>query len=252
MSLIELQRELLQLCCGPAPSDAQLARIGDPRIFGLYRELIRNRLRGELKIALRRTYATAGAEAFDRAFTAHMDADPPRTRYFHAVVAAFVQSAAPFFRADPALPAHLGDLCEYEGALWAVSDLPDVPPESIGEFAFDRAVVLSPALRWLALGHAVHRKPVHRKPAPGAAYERGEHYYLCVHRRPDEKRAKTWELNAITYDLMTRLAQAGTTPSAAVQQLAAARAVSVDEKFLDGLCTVLADFLERGIILGAR
>ena len=60
------------------------------------------------------------------------------------------------------------------------------------EFAFDRPVVLSPALRLLALRHAVHQKP-----AADGSYARGE-VYLCVHRRPEEKKAKTWELNAVS------------------------------------------------------
>jgi len=245
MSLIDLQREAVELCCGPEPSPEQLAALGDERIWRLYRELIRNRLRGELKIALPRTLAAAGEGAFERAFEHHMRSDPPRTRFFHALVAAFVRSAAPIFRADSALPPYLGDLCVYEAALWEVSDLPDHGAEPASEFSFDKRPVLSPALRLLALRHAVHEQPTE------GGYRQGE-FYLCVHRRPDDRRAQPWSLNAVTFALMQRFATGAPTVSEAVQQVAAERAIALDSKFVDGLCTVLADFIDRGIILGAR
>lgn len=246
MSLIDLQRRAVELCCAQKAGSEQLRALGDERIWRLYRELIRNRLRGELKIALERTYAAAGADAFERAFEHHMQSDPPRTRFFHAVVSDFVRSAAPFFRSEASLPSHLGDLAEYEGALWAVSDLPDVVVGPVSEFAFDKRAVLSPALRLLALQHAVHRQA-----DESGAYERGE-VYLCLHRRPDEKKARTWELNAVSFDLMRRLQGDAKAVSDAVQQVAAARSIPVDQKFLDALCTVLANFIDRGVILGAR
>jgi hypothetical protein len=246
VSLIELQRELLQLCCGPAPTEAQLARVGDPRVFGLYRELIRNRLRGELKHALKRTHAAVGAAAFERAFERHMLLDPPRTRFFHALVSAFEKSAVPVFESDPSVPAYVGDLCRYESALWTVGDLPDVAPEVAGEFAFDKVPVLSPALRLLALRHAVHQKP-----ADDGGYAAGE-FYVCIHRRPEESKPKIWALNALAFELLRQLATASQPAASAIQQVAAARGIAMDEKFVDGLCTVLADAIERGIVLGAR
>jgi hypothetical protein len=245
MSLIDLQRDAVELCCGPEPTPAQLATLGDERIWRLYRELIRKRLRGELKLALRRTHAAAGEAAFERAFEHHLRRDPPRTRFFHAVVAEFARSAAPFFREDPALAPYLGDLCEYEAALWAVADLPDASAEPLAEFAFDKRPVLAPALRLLALRHAVF------EPRADGGYRQGE-FYLCIHRRPEDKRARPWTLNAVTFALMQRFATGAPTVSEAVQQVAAERAIALDSKFVDGLCTVLADFIDRGIILGAR
>jgi hypothetical protein len=246
MSLIDLQRAAVALCCGPEPSSEQLAAFGDERIWRLYRELIRKRLLGELVIALPRTHAAAGAEAFARVFDHHMQVDPPRTRFFHAVVGAFAQTAAPSFRADPALPPHLGDLCEYEAALWAVSDLDDRVTQPVAEFAFDRPPLLAPALRLTALRFAVHTAPESGDCEPGE-------FYLCIHRRPEEKKARTWSLNAVTFALMRRFEDApALRVDEAVQQIALERGIAVDSNFLDGLCTVLADFIERGILLGSR
>lgn len=245
MSLIDVQRTVVELCCATDVAQDRLTELGDERTWRMYRELVRKRLRGELKNALRRTHAAIGPAAFDRAFEHHMANEPPRTRFFHAVVGAFVASAAPLLRADASLPAHAADLLEYEGALWAVSDLPDDPGEPVGEFAFDARPVLSPALRLLALRHAVHARP-----DAGGGYAQGE-FFVCVHRRPDEKRGKPWLLNAITYDLLQRFARGEGTVSEVVQQVASARGIALDAKFVDGLCTVLADFLDRGILLGA-
>jgi hypothetical protein len=244
-ALVELERDVVELCFGPEPSVEQCRRLGDERIWRIYRESIRNRLRSELKVALKRTHAAAG-DAFERAFGEFLQQAPPRTRYFHAVVGCFAESACASFAHQPDAPRYLADLCAYEAALWAVSDLPDAMPAGLAQFTFDREPVLAPALALLALGHAVHAEP----DAQGA-YECGE-VYLCVHRRADEKKARTFRMNAVMFELMQRFSRGGQSVTTALQQVAAQREIAIDEPFVDGLCTVLSDFIERGIILGAR
>jgi hypothetical protein len=245
MALVDLEREVVELCFGPEPSAEQCRRLGDERIWRIYRDSIRNRLRSELKFALKRTHAAAGA-AFERAFAQFLQEAPPRTRYFHGVVGCFAESARAFFTREPGVPAYLADLCAYEAALWAVSDLPDAAPAGLDEFAFDREPVLAPALELLALGHAVHAAPdAHGNYAHGDVY-------LCVHRRAEEKKARTWSVNAVTFDLMHRFRRGGESVTTALQQVAAQRGIALDEPFIDGLCTVLSDFIERGVILGVR
>jgi hypothetical protein len=247
MSLVDLQRAAVELCCGPEPAAAQVAAVGDDeRIWRLYRELIRKRLLGELKIALPRTQAAAGAEAFASAFEHHLQFDPPRTRFFHALVGAFARSAVPRFRAEGSLAPWLADLCEYEAALWAVADLDDRAVSPAAEFAFDRPALLAPALRLLAV-----RFPVHTT-EPANGYAPGE-FYLCVHRRLDQTKARTWTLNAVSFALMRRFVAApDEIVSEAIRHVAMERGLTVDSSFIDGLCTVLANFIERGILLGSR
>ena len=244
MALIDVQRSAVELCFGDEPSAEQCDRVGDERIWRIYRDSVRNRLRSELKVAFKRTHPAAG-DAFERAFGSFLREAPPRTRFFHAVVGSFAEVAVPWFSADRDLPAFVADLCAYEAALWTVGDLPDTAPEVTREFAFDRTPVLAPALRLLALRHAVHDRPL----ADGSYPERAT--YLCVHRRPEHKKARTWTLNAVTYQLMQRLSR-GETVAAAVQGVAEQQSIALDAAFVDGLCTVLADFIERGVILGAR
>jgi hypothetical protein len=246
MALIDLQRQVVEVCLGPEPSAEQLASLGDARIWRIYRDAIRKRLHGELEVAFKRTRAAAGEAAFERAFEHFLRCDPPRARFFHAVVGCFADSAVPFLSAEPGVPARVADLCAYEAALWAVSDLPDRTPEAVAEFGFDKQPVLASALRLLCL-----RSEVLSEDASQSATEPAQHF-LCVHRRPEDKKARTHRLNAVGYDLMQRFVQGEQTVAQAVEAVATARSIAVDEPFLDGLCTMLADFIDRGVILGGR
>jgi hypothetical protein len=244
VSLIDLQRAALALCVSTeAPAEA-LATLGDERIWRLYRDLVRDRLRAEVGLSLKRTKAAAG-EAFELAFEHYLAYEPPRTRFFHGIAESFAASAVPFFRGRGDVLPHVADLARYEAALWSVADLPDPDGEPVLELAFDLRPVFTPALRLLEVEHAVHRKPL------DGAYERGR-FPLCVYRRAQDKKARTLVLNATSHDLVQRLLAGAPSVSDAVRELAQARQIVVDEKFVDGLCTVLADFLDRGILLGSR
>jgi hypothetical protein len=245
MSLWQLQRAVLELGFGPEPSAADYAALGDARVWAIYRELIRKRLRGELEYALPRTRAAAGDGNFELAFEHFLRSEPPRTRYFHAVVGSFAASAIPWLRASSHVPAHAADLCEYEAALWTVADLAERPdPPAPGEFEFERVPVMSNTLRLLHL-----RCPVHTE-AAGDELDRPGDFYLCVYRRRDAARASHFVLNEMGFALMERFIRGTETVSETIRQLASERDVVVDAAFLDGLCSMLADFLERGIILG--
>jgi hypothetical protein len=246
MALIDLQRAAVAACLGPEPSAEQLAPLGDARIWRIYRDAIRKRLRGELNVAFPRTRAAAGEQAFGHAFEHFLTSEPPRVRYFHAVAGSFAESAVLFFASQSEVPAHVPDLCAYEATLWTVADLPDQAPPGLSEFAFEARPVLAPALRLLAL-----RYPVHVEPASESWGEPGEHH-LCVHRRPEERQARTIRLNAVGYDLLQRFAGGEQTVAEAIQQVAGQRSLHVDERFLDGLCAMLADLIDRGVIVGAR
>jgi hypothetical protein len=243
----EIERAALRVCFGAEATATDLQMLGDERVWRVYREMARKRLREECQLGLKRTLAAAGEVAFERAFVAHLAEDPPRVRYFRGIVPAFARSAAPRFRADPTVPPYAADLCAWEGALWEVGDLDDrAPGPAPVEFGFDRAPVLAPALRLLHFAHAVHEAP----DASGAYAARET--YLCVHRRAEDRAPRTWTLDPVMHALMVRF-ERGTEPiAAAIQAVAQARGISVDGHFVDGLCTVLADFLERGVILGSR
>jgi hypothetical protein len=252
MSLADLQRHATKLCLGPAPSEGALAELGDARIWRLYREMVRNRLRGELRFALRRSHAAFGDALFDRLVDHVLEHAPPASRPFHGIVHDFARSAQPLVREiaarepEAAVPAFAADLIAYEAALWAVSDLDDRIEATPAELSFDAPPVLTPARRLLALQHAVNEAA-----QASGGYRAGE-IFLCVYRRPEDTTARTFVLNATMYALMLELDSGAVTLTEAVQRVARARKLQVDAAFIDGLCTVLADFSERGLLLGSK
>lgn len=254
--LLELERAATALCMGPAPSEAQLAPFGDARIWALYREMIQNRLRGELKIALRRSCAALGDAGLERLFQAWLVQAPPRSRPFHGIVEDFARFAIGFVRADVACVAWAADLIAYEAALWAVSDMDDRVPAGVQDLSFDAPPCFAPARRLVVLQHAVHDAP-----EADGSFKAGE-VCVCVYRRAEDKGSRTFVLNPTLRALMTALdggssgnaadCVAAITLTQAVQRVAQERKLRVDEKFIDGLCTVLADFSERGLLLGSK
>ena len=93
MALIDVQRAVRSVCFDAEPPTAALADLGEAKVWLIYRELARTRLLGEVRHALPRTCASAGAERIERAFRQHLDRDPPRTRFFHAIVGALRERA---------------------------------------------------------------------------------------------------------------------------------------------------------------
>lgn len=244
--LAELERAATALCMGKAPTAEALAPFGDARIWALYREMIQNRLRGELKVALKRSCEALGEAGLSRVFETWLANAPPRSRPFHGIVEDFARFAIAFVRADAALPPWTADLIALEAALWAVSDLEDRAPDGVQELSFDAPPCFTPARRLVVLQHAVHDAA-----QADGSYKAGE-VAVCVYRRGEDKNARTFVLNPTLRALMTALDGGELTLTQAVQRVAAERKLRVDEKFIDGLCTVLADFTERGLLLGSK
>jgi hypothetical protein len=243
MALIDLERAVLSICFRAVPPEKELAELGERRSWLMYREMVRERLLGEIRIALPRSRQLLGDAALLDAFTRHLERDPPRTRYFREIVLAFVNSALPNWQADPSVSRLALDMLRYEAALWEVRDLESPPATACVEFAFDRIPVVSPALRLLAVSHAVHAGDGH--------YAEGAHW-LCVHRANDADSVRTWTLTETTFELLQRWQRAEATVAQTVQQLGEQRAQRIDAAFVDALCTTLAQFIELGIVLGSR
>jgi hypothetical protein len=234
MALIDLERALVAVCFREQAPPEALAALGGEAAWLVYREMVRDRIWRELRVALPRTCALLPAAELERAFAWHLEHEPPRTRFFRELVSSFVHSAVPLWAAEPLAR----DLARYELALWEVGDLEAVPDEPVHEFAFDRVPVLSRALRCLQVNYAVH--------TPGMPA--GEHF-LCVQRAADSERPRTWTLTSSTYALLRRLMREDEPVTESVRHLAAER---VDAAYVDALCETLAQFLELGILLGSR
>lgn len=250
--LASLQRDVLRLCTETVPPEDAMSRLGDRRVWSVYRGMVRRRLLGELKTAYKRTAAALGETHFVAAFDHFMQGDPPQERFFYRVPAAFEPSASAFvselLRRDPSVPRFAEDLLHYEAARWLVSDLDDrvTDADQVGELNFDGVPVASPALRLLRLGHAVHRKPDAEGGYPEGAF------FVAVHRAADDEPVRAWTLSRVTFALLQCVSDGRPSLTAAVQEVAQAQGVAVDEAFLEALCETLATFHERRVLLGSR
>lgn len=240
MALIDLERALLAVCFRAQPPADALAALGGERAWLVYREMVRERLWRELRVALPRTCGLVPAAVFERSFEDYLEHDPPRTRFFREVVGAFVNSALPGWQ-SAALPAACRDMARYELALWEVADLDATLSEPVQDFSFERAPVLARALRLLHVQHSVHKQQV--EPAD---------QWLCVHRAADSERPRTWTLTKSTCTFLQRLAREDEPVTESVRRCAAAQGGRIDAAYVDALCTTLAQFLELGIVLGSH
>ncbi|HKU42858.1 MAG TPA: putative DNA-binding domain-containing protein [Polyangiales bacterium] len=246
MALIDVERAVLSVCFRAEPPEAALELLGERERWLLYRELTRERLWRELEVALPRTCAALGPEIMQRTFVQHLDRDPPRTRYFREIVAAFAASALGSWEGDASLPDAARDLLRYEAALWEVSDLEVGAPAGSVEFAFDRVPVVSGALRLLRLEHGVHLPP-----EQDGQCRRGE-FWLCVQRGPNDARPQTWRFNRTTFALLADFVRGDVTAAQSVQRVAEQLGAKVSERFVERLCEALAQWIDVGILLGSR
>ena len=205
--------------------------------------MVRTRLRRVCGAALPRTKKALGPEAFEAAFVSWLAEAPPSTRFFREVPAQFAAHLAP--RLEAREEGWLPDLARYELAEWTVksADDADLPPLA-PEFGFERPPVVSPALTLLEVGWTVPRKKAKRyEPTP---------LHLCIYRDPESFQAVTMELNELARDLLRAWIPGDRTMTEAVQAVAQARGTAIDARFIDGLSSLLEDFLGRGILLGSR
>ncbi|MEY4583366.1 MAG: hypothetical protein RL701_8069 [Pseudomonadota bacterium] len=242
MALVDLQRQLVALCFDAQPSAAEVATLGDARAWLVYRDMVRERIAHQLRVALPRTCALLPAPLFDAAFVWHLQHEPPRTRFFRELVGAFVASALPLWAADAQHAAC--DLARYELALWELSDVATPTAPEYRAFSFDAVPVLCPALRLLEVAYPVH--------LPDGASAAPQLYYLCLQRVSDEQRPRTFRLTKSTHELLLRMAQSETTLTETLKRLAAQTGLVIDQVYLDALCETLAQFIEDGLLLGSR
>ncbi|MEM9067638.1 MAG: putative DNA-binding domain-containing protein [Myxococcota bacterium] len=241
MSLADLERRAVEVCFARAPTDSDFEALGDAARWRIYRTMVRARLKRVCESALPRSVNALGADPFDALFVAWLDEAPPRERFFRAVPAEFLAHSLPKLQDGPPW---LADLARFEIATWKVKYADDAGAPATTEIAFDKAPVLTPALALLDVGWAVHKKRKEHDYAEGPQH-------LCIYRNAKHQ-AVTMELNPLARDLVTSWRFGDTTLTERVQAVAQARETRIDERFIESLSAMLADFLERGIVLGSR
>lgn len=250
MPVSDTERAFVALCCeptSPTPDSQGFRDLGaeHAKIWGIYRNMVRHRFLDETKHGLRRTLKAVGDDAFDAMFIRFMAESPPRSRFFYGVVPEFAQFAAPLWQQDSSVPPWTADLARFDATRYSVADMPARRDRPVVEFDFDRVPVLHDAVRLLSVEHAVHRDA-----AADGGYVR-QRSELCIYRGKDERTVGSYVLSGFNADCM-RAWQTGATVSESVRIVSQARTIQPDGKLVDALCTVLADFIERGVVLGSQ
>ena len=240
--LADRARTIHRVCFDSEPSRTDLESLGSPENWLVYRDLVRNRLVGVVEAALPRTKEASGEPFWRRTVTDWLSSGGPRTRYFRRVPSEFSEFALPLWRSGER--GWLVDLARYEIALWTARHAPP-DPEPGAEFQFDRRPVVGASVQVLRLSH-----PVHRSTAPTQG-DVTEPTILCIYRN-DQHRAESQTLNPLAADLVECWLRAEETVAESVQRTAAAHGATIGPAFVEKLSALVADFLERGILIGGR
>ncbi len=240
--LAEQARAMRRVCFGVEPSESDLALLGSRERWLIYRDLVRNRLRIVVDAAFGRTRQAVGDEAFSKMFDEWLATGGPKTRYLRHVPRELADFAIPFWEAASA--PQVSDLARYEISTW---DVRHAPPDraDVGDFDFDRKPVLGAAVEILRLDHRVHEPP--------AAQEEysPERVTLCVYRN-DAHKAQSYELNDLAADLLEAWKRGDETVAESVQRTAGAHGTEIGPAFVEKLSAMIAEFIDRGIIIGGE
>ncbi len=217
---------------------------GPPERWLIYRKMVRSRLLKVIHAALPRTRRSAGDAWIEQRFDEWLRTSPPKTRFFREIPVVFHHDVGDQWSSSDIRP-WIQDLALFEVTCWSVKYLEhhDGEPK---EFSFDRPPIVNPALRVL---HVTY--PVHKKSLPESRYQPGSHH-LCVYRDRSSHEAITWTLNPMAKALLESWIPGDRSVTECVQQVSRERDTGIDQTFLEKLSEMLADFLQRGIILGSR
>lgn len=215
---------------GVDPRDADALKDTAPRL-AIYRRLVRNNVADVCSKMMPRTREKLGG-AFQASIDRFLETVGPRTHYLRDVPHEL------FTYASPSWPPAERDLAAWELAEYAVAAAPERRDRGApADLALDRPVLFDDAVRMLDLDHAVHtdgeRKKVH----------------LLVY-RDAEHAVRTLELTPLAAALTHRLIS-GEPLGASTKGACEDVAMPLTDDVLASIARLLADFAERGALLGA-
>ncbi len=230
----------------PDPADVALLERGEGSgpagRFGLYRELVRSRLRDLVATAYPRTTRALGREAMDRLAERHVSEAPLASRFFREHAESFGAWAADALARAPIGPPWSRDLLRLEAAQWPTNYRPAPRPERCVAFDLELVPIPSPTLRLLETEWNVHRSG-DEEPTRGT-------FRLAVYRRPDHRVETRW-MEPIWASLLADMARAERPAIDSVRVVLAAEGRAADGAFVDELTTFLALLVDNGALLGS-
>jgi hypothetical protein len=221
-----------------------------PRRLGLYRRLVRANLltcTGRMMPRTRARLNDLAEGAFDASFDAFLAERAPTTHYLRDVPAEFLEWVAPRWTALPLIPSYARDLARHELVHFQIASAPPLAtPPVLTELAIDRPVVFAPARRQVRYTHAVHALP--EDTDDRTAPEKRDVFLLIY--RDSENLARMLELSPLAARIAERLL-GGEALGEALSKACAEEKTSVTPDVLASSARMLADWGERGILLGA-
>jgi hypothetical protein len=237
----ELLGAFQRVCVGAIDArDVALLETGGSigRFTGVYRELVRARLRDLVAAAHPRTTRAIGRASMDALADRHLEAMPPQSRFFREHAESFARWAV---SALPPEPPFSRDLLRLEAAQWPANYRPSPAPEGLVAFDLELVAVPSATLTLLTTEWSVHAAD--RDP------ERGE-WHLAIYRRPDHLVETRW-MAPIWASLLAKLAAADGPAIDAVRATLAQHERVADAAFVDEMTTFVAALIDNGALLGS-
>ncbi len=210
--------------------------------LGVYRPLVRDALAAAVTQFLPRTRARRGP-AFTTDLTAWMAVGGPRSRLLRDIPGEFLALVTPRWDADG--PVWLSELARHELLEFRVAAAPPRPPASARAFTLDARLALETSAVLVRYSHAVHLLPEdeHDRSEPAASAT------VLLAYRDVEHRVRYLQLTPLAEAVVAAL-QASATVQEAVLAGAAAEAAALDDEHLARISALLADLVERGVIVG--
>jgi uncharacterized protein len=252
VSLLSYQLALGTAVFASDPPESAFAALGDssPR-WKVYRRMARARLAESIAHAFERFSEVVGPACFGELVTQFLAEAPPRSHYLRDVPGEFLR----FFEKNEmervraqVLPDYALDLARYEWAeLETAYAYDEAAPTEVGPLQMDAVAVLTPAHRLIDVGY-----PVHRLETAGHGLDTcAAPFSLCLYRDPKTHQVETLELTAVTAAMLSLLEGRNMTLTEVVKKAAALVGASLDVAFVEALSTLLADLIQRGVLLGS-
>jgi uncharacterized protein len=252
VSFLSYQAELRDALFAPDPPDSAFARLGSQLArWKVYRRMVRSRLSETIEHGFERLVSAIGIDPFRKIVARFLAEAPPRSHYLRDVPGEFLQ----FFEQNRdalmrayALPAYALDLARYEWAeLETAYSFEETGSSEVGPLAMDRIAVLSPAHRLVDLAYPVHRIDT----AGHDATLEAEPFSLCLYRDAKSHEVAVLELTPVTRAMLALMERRSLTLTEIVRNAAVQVGATIDVPFVEALSTLLADLVERGVLLGS-
>lgn len=239
-ALTDYEQRVRALCLGDEPAPDVVAPLGDGSWrWCRYRDMVRRRLLDVVEQALPRFEAAIGKDGLIRLFDRFLEGGGSASPFIRDVpgeLLAWLDSSG----TASELPASALDLARYEWARQSTGHEADGPAPNGTELDMSRPAALLYAHRLLALSHPAHRDE-------GSASQ--EKTFLCLYRDPSTHDVKTLELTAAAHALLEELG-ADRPLSSAISRAAERVGAPLDRAFLEATSAVIADFVDRGLLVG--